>query len=287
MSESHEQTGVEPPPPRYQIIEDLSKELAGDVVFPTAFDLVVRLRKAFKDPELSVTRLAELISLDPLISARLIGMASSVYYNRNGQTIKSVKTAVQRLGLNRVRNVVMAVAMNQLLHAKDLLPFAALAEQLWHHSLRAAAAAEVVAGRMTHMAPDEAMAAGLMHDLGAFFILYRAARYPELAGKVDAVKVIMAQWHEQIGFALLTALGLPEVVADAARDHDVPRPCPDPPRNLADIVYVANRFAEAHGDSPSRLPGPIPDYAKLTDNYIALAGEVDEREREMLHAIGG
>ena len=60
--------------------------------------------------------------------------------------------------------------------------------------------------------PDQAFLAGLVHDLGAFYMLYRAAQYEELRMRPDTVKYLMLQWHEGIGVSLLNALGLPEEI---------------------------------------------------------------------------
>jgi HD-like signal output (HDOD) protein len=286
IAPSDDKTGDALKAQRFQMLEDIAKELAGDVVFPTAFDLVIRLRKALQDPDLSIDRLAELIGLDPLISARLIGMANSAAYSRGGPKIQTVKSAVQRLGINAVRNAVLAIAMNQLLRAKDLVPFSDFADRLWRHSLRAAAAAAVVARQMTRIGPDEALLAGLVHDLGAFYMLYRAARYPELVARPESLKYLITQWHENIGHTLLLALGLPEAVADAMRDHDTPRQCPQPPRSLADVVYVANLLAEARFEwlYHDNEAGPV--HGSLGTDYVALTDEIDAREQEMRAVIG-
>ena len=54
--------------------------------------------------------------------------------------------------------------------------------------------------------------AGLVHDLGAFYMLYRSAQYEELRLRPDTVKYLILQWHESIGVSLLDALGVPEEI---------------------------------------------------------------------------
>ena len=113
--------------------------------------------------------------------------------------------------------------------------------------LRTAAAARVLAATHTRINREDAMLAGLVHDLGAFYMLYRAARYPELRERPDTARYLILQWHESIGVALLNALGLPEEVVNAAADHDQPRTeSPKTLRTLGDAVYLANLLAGAH-----------------------------------------
>jgi HD-like signal output (HDOD) protein len=285
--QTDDKTGAALSAQRFQMLEDIADELSGDVVFPTAFDVVTRLRKALQDPNLTMGRLAEIVELDPLISGRLIGMANSVKYRRSGMEVGGVKVAVTRLGVNLVRGTAMAIAMNQLLRAKDLLPFRELAQRLWQHSLRSAAAAEIIAHRMTKVGPDEALLAGLVHDLGAFYMLYRASQYEELRTRPDTVKFLITEWHESIGHSLLVALGLPHTISDAVRDHDRPRPIPRPPKNLADLVYVANMMAGGKFEWLSRdADAPAVEKIELPIEYLELRDDIDKREQEMRGIFG-
>jgi hypothetical protein len=77
------------------------------------------------------------------------------------------------------------------------------------------------------------------------------------------------------------------MVADATRDHDVPRPCPPTPRNLADVVYVANLLAGGTfewllGDNDAAADSN----AEIGEAYQALLPEIDTREQEMRSVFG-
>jgi HD-like signal output (HDOD) protein len=227
---------------RFQLLKDIAKDLSEETSFPTSFDLLVRLRKALQDSNQTIDQIASLISLEPLIPLRLIHLANSVAYNR-GTEVKDTKTAVQRLGLNNVRITAMAIAMNQLLHSKSMVLFGDIPQKLWDHSLRAGCAARVIAKQVSNFNPDEAMLAGVVHDLGAFYLLYRFSQYEELRIRPESAKYLVAKWHESIGLTLLQTLGIPEEIALASADHDTLRPVFASPSNLADIVYVSNALA--------------------------------------------
>ena len=96
---------------RFQMLADIAKELSGEVVFPTYFDAVLRLRKALQDPEISITNLAQVISTEPLISAKLLHLANSAAFNSSGQQILDLKLAIIRLGLNAVHTASLSIAM--------------------------------------------------------------------------------------------------------------------------------------------------------------------------------
>jgi HD-like signal output (HDOD) protein len=269
---------------RFQMLEDIAQELSGEVVFPTYFDAAIRLRKVMQDPNQSLEGIANALAIEPLISTKLLNLANSVLYNPSGSQVRSLQNAIARLGLETTRSTALAIAMNQLLRAKDMANFSDLTRNLWEHSLRTASAAYVIARRLTRFKPDEALLAGLVHDLGAFYMLYRATQYEELRARPDTVRYLIIQWHESIGHTLLIALGLPEDLAEAVREHDQPRLSPPAvPRNLTDIVYIANLMAGgAHEWVHQDAEKGIIERQTLDPAYLALQDEIDERAKEML-----
>ena len=271
---------------RFKMLEDIARELSGDVVFPTSFDTVMRLRKALQDPDLSMAKLASVITVEPLISARLLALANSVAYNPAGNEVRDLQRAIERLGLQVVRTASLGIAMRQLIMARSVVGFQLQSDNLWKHSLRSASAAYVVAKRLTRHNPEEALLAGMVHDIGAFYMIYRAAQYDELVLRPDTTKYLIIRWHESIGHSLIVALGLPEALAEAMIDHDQPRSLPDTPKTLADIVYLANLLA---GGSFEWLDIPnamLPDdQAKLRALAEQLKEEIDAHEATLKAAF--
>lgn len=267
---------------RFQMLEDIAKELSGEVIFPTCFDAATRIRKALRDVDQPLDRIITQISMEPMIGAKLLSLANSVAYNQNGIEVKDLKGAINRLGLEIVRSTAMAITMNQMLRSRDLVGFDSIAQGLWQHTLHTASATYVLAKRMTRFNPDEAMLAGLVHDMGAFYMLYRATQYSELRARPDTVKFLIAQWHDSIGVSVLASLGMPDEIIEAVRDHDVPRPAPAVPKTMADVVYLGNLLAGGifewtHDDSDREeiecfLPG---------ESYSALLEEIEEHRSEM------
>ncbi len=229
------------------MVKDIANELAaGDVVFPTSFDAAFRLRQALQDPELPIARISSIVSLEPLVATKLLQLANSALYQAHGAPALDLKAAITRLGIKLVRTTALAIAMRQLMRSKDLAIFSDLTTALWNHSLKTAAATRVLARVHTRINQDEALLAGLVHDLGAFYMLYRAAQYPELCARPESMRFLIMQWHESIGVSLLDALGMPEEIVNATIDHDQPRPAPETIRTLADIVYIGNILAGTH-----------------------------------------
>ena len=271
---------------RFQMLEDIAKELSGEVVFPTYFDAVLRLRKLLQDPNETIGGIATAVSLEPLISAKLLHLANSVAFNPQGNQVVDLKSAVSRLGLNAVRSAALSIVMAQLLRAKGMASFADLTPKLWEHSIHTAAAARVLAREHTRFNADEAMLAGLIHDLGAFYMLYRATQYEELRERPDTVRYLIVQWHESIGISLLNALGLPEEIVNATEDHDRLRPAPETLRTLSDVIYVANMLSGGHFEWLMQDLGSTPDELdELSRRYGYLQPEIDSLYEEIKHSL--
>lgn len=281
-SSEHHKIGKELSAQRFQMLEDIAKELAGDVLFPTCFTTAERIRKLLEDPDVSLERVASIVSLDPLVSSKLIKLANSAAYGVPGQAFRDVKSAISRLGLKIVRTTSMAIAMKQMLLSRSMVEFDELTRRLWEHSLHTASAAYVVARNMTRINPDEALLAGLVHDLGAFYMLYRALQYPELRQRPETVYYLIIRWHDSIGLTLLASLGLPEDIVEATRDHDQLRPAPPSPRNLSDVVYVANILAGGHFEwMDEDVDSANRERFALGEQYLALNEEIEAHTNAM------
>lgn len=271
---------------RFQMLEDIACELSEAVAFPTCFDVTLKLRKVLSLPDVSIGQIAKAVTGDPLVCSRLLSLANSVMYNPGGSEITNINTVIQKLGINVVRTTALALAGKQMLMSKHMAAFEGMTRELWDHSVFAAAAAYVIAGRRTRLNRDDALLAGLVHDLGAFYMLYRGVQYEELRVRPDTLRYLVVQWHESIGESLLNALGVPEKISEAARDHDQPRPVPPVPASLADVVYVANIMAGGADewllkDLKSEAPKAMPPI----DPYLDLLPEIETCAKELKAAF--
>jgi len=270
----------------FQLLQDIARELSGEVVFPTSFDVVLQIRKVFGNPDVTLHEVAGVIRMEPLVTAKLLRIANSTAYNPSGRAITDIESALQRIGISIARSVAMAVAMDQLRHSKALFGLEQISARLWTHTLRTAVTARVLARRMSRVNAEDAMLAGLVHDLGAFFMLYRLAQYPEFHDRPEQAVDLIGQWHEGVGESLLTTLGMPEQVVAAVRDHDQPRPTISRPTTLDEVVYVANILAG--GSECWRQSGAAAladDYR--TPEYLELTEEIDADFDALSTALSG
>jgi putative nucleotidyltransferase with HDIG domain len=270
----------------FRILEDIARDLSGDINFPTCMDAAILVRNTLRDPLTSLERVVKVVGIEPLISSKLLRLANSVSYNPSGKRISDLSTAIGRLGFEAVRTTSLAVAMDQMLKSRNLAAYDKIAHQAWEHSLQVAAIARVLARRIGRINADEAMLAGLVHDIGIFYLLFRAAEYAEYRDNQAAMLDLLRGWHESIGESLLHILGLPERIAEAVRDHDQPQNI-DTPSSLRDILYFANLLAvDFTGELPIDMDsGHVEKALAVRERFADLLEEAEEDIRELRAAL--
>lgn len=226
-----------------RFIQDISDDLAsGSVSFPTFIDATLKIREVVDDPDVSVDRLARAISTEALLAAKLVRLANSAALHHGGSPIVDVRSAVVRVGFANVRTLVVAVAMDQLRQSRELGQFRQQARGLWEHSMSVAALAYVLTKKLTKLNADAALYAGVVHDIGQFYLLSRVPHYPELLDSHADISALMFDLHESVAHAVLESLGTPDEIIKAVDDHEAFGEV-FPPQSLSDVLFIANRMA--------------------------------------------
>ena len=218
---------------------------SGEMVFPTHAQMALRLRRTLDDPNCSLDQLAKLVRGEPLLAARVVAMANSVVYNRSGAAITDIRKAVSGIGLKALSGIAMALIVRQMEGMPKLAAHRALAAKLWEHTAQVAANAYVLARRVTHQDPDTAFFAGIVHEVGGFFLISRASALP---GLLDSP---LHGWYRsgevRVGRAVLGALSVPQAVIEAI-EIMWKGYLALPPESLGDTLLLAEQLTRL--DSP-------------------------------------
>ena len=230
----------------------------GELTFPTSVAASVKLQQALSDPDCHIDAAAQLVQANPLLAARTVAIANSVAYNRSGNEISSVRAAVQRMGVRTLQSLVAALIVRQIGSAVTDPVAKAKLTQLWEHTAHVAALAQVLARRVTRVDPDTALFAGIVHEVGGFYMLSRAAEFPGiLDGEPDDW---IEHGEQEIGRGVLKKLVIPEAVMDAVEAlWEGFRALP--PEDLGDTLLLANDL--------SPVPSPLHENAGATSAQAA------------------
>jgi hypothetical protein len=230
----------------HEILMRLEAEAAsGEMVFPTHTEMALRVRRALDDPDCTLDQLAKLVRAEPLLAARVVAMANSVVYNRSGRVTTEIRNAVASVGLKALSGLAMALIVRQMEGMSKLPAHRALAARLWEHTAHVASLAYVLARRVTHQNPDTAFFAGIVHEVGGFYLISRAASFP---GLLDGP---LHGWYRsgevRLGRAVLKALSVPQAAVDAI-EVMWKGYLALPPETLGDTLLLAEQLSRV--DSP-------------------------------------
>ncbi|MBL8451757.1 MAG: HDOD domain-containing protein, partial [Zoogloea sp.] len=226
-------------------LHTINQELErGELRFPTSMEVTMRVLEALDNPDLDLGRMSTIVSAEPLLAARTVALANSAWYNPSGRVVTDVPKALVRIGFGKLRALAMAVAAEQLMHREVLGPYQPLIRKLWAHCVDVAATASVLARLCTAQDRDAAFFAGMVHDIGQFFLLARVWEYPELLSDDSPLSDLVRVWHAPVGRAVLAAMSMPRELVDAVDNPEI-YGGEWPPTNIPDLIFIANLVVES------------------------------------------
>lgn len=212
----------------------------GELVFPTGLDAALKIVRQLDDPDCHVDLAVQLIKGEPLLAARIVAVANSAVYSRSSQKITDLRNAISRIGLRTTRTLAVAIATRQMAGGPQLPVLRSAAAGLWEHTAHVAALAHVIARRVTHLDPETAFFAGIVHEIGGFYLISRASDFPGVLDGDPADWVELAE--PTIGRAILSRLEVPPAISEAI-EAMWEGLLALPPVSLGDTLLLANELA--------------------------------------------
>ncbi|SEO06015.1 HD-like signal output (HDOD) domain, no enzymatic activity [Duganella sp. CF517] len=244
--------------------------IRGELVFPTSVNAALRVQLALDDPECPVDKAIGLVLAEPLLAARTVAIANSAMFNRSGApVITNVRGAIMRIGYQNLFALAAAMVVRQFGSKITDPKLRAKAEALWDHTIAVSALARLIARHVTGVNEDTALFAGIVHEVGGFYLLSRADEFPGLLEEDPE------NWHsaseEIITREVMRKLCIPEPVADAIeglRDSFMSIP----PDSLLDTLLLANHLTPVR----SPLQEPQRELPPHSDSAIDLFIDEDK-----------
>jgi HD-like signal output (HDOD) protein len=196
---------------KHEIFHKIAEQInVGNLMFPTGAQVALKMLHALDDPDCHINTAVNLIKAQPLLAARVISSANSVVYNRSGREITDLSFAVSMLGLGTLRSLAMTLVTRQMAGKPESREHENLVNKLWAHSAEVASLSHAIARRVTHLDPETALFAGIIHDIGGFYMISRAKEFPGL------LEGDFAEWLEGgeviVGREVLKKLQIPDSI---------------------------------------------------------------------------
>ena len=205
---------------------------------PTLPDMALKIRDLIDDPNVSAERIVHLLSADPVISGQIIKAANSAAYS-SGNPVGNLQGAISRLGYRMLRSMVMSITMTRLFEAGSPRISQQL-KKLWEHSREVAANSYVLARQQAHLNPEQAMLAGLVHDIGALPLYIYAERHDAHLDEATLGRLIR-KFAAPVGTRLLQSWNFPQDLVEVVSGHEnLQRANDSGIADYVDVVTVAN-----------------------------------------------
>jgi putative nucleotidyltransferase with HDIG domain len=216
--------------------------------FPAA---VAKILALLDDPDAGFDVVVETISMDALISARVLSVANSVAMrSHRDQEVCDIKLATALIGMDRVRHITLISSLSSFIVKAGRSGAGA---SFWQHSVSVGVCAEELAHHVdTPVSATMALVAGLLHDIGQLWLLHYDADQAQIcwreARRQDVgVEQLERQYfgvdHSTIGAWLASHWRLPTDVVDAISAHHQPDAQLSPP--LVPLLHVAEVLSNA------------------------------------------
>jgi putative nucleotidyltransferase with HDIG domain len=219
---------------------------------PSLSTTVIKVLETCNDPRASANDLQRVISLDPVLTARVLKLINSAYYSL-GVPITSLARAIVMLGVNTVKNLALSFAI--LKNLKSNGSFSVFSsEEFWTHSLCVGVIAKSLAAVKgnTPQGLEAFFVAGLLHDLGKIPL---SRQFPEeyhrawkTAGKDQGTLrhseiKFLGMDHCTVGCMIAKKWHLGTTLVETLSHHHNPDDSSEVDRDFVYVVSLANQFA--------------------------------------------
>ena len=272
-----------------QFLQTLTLEIARkEIKLPSFPDAVIQIRDALEQEDCDIEKVSDLASLETVLASRLLQSANSAFYNAGGQQISNLRAAGMRLGLNEVRNMAIAVAVEQIFMAKDHPSIADDLAMLWRRSIALSSVAYVLAERCSKVSPQLAFICGLLHEVGKLYILIKAVDFHEVTVDLDARSDDQGSWHPQVGRCIVEGWGFDDVIAETLEPAQGLDGLVAEEPVLLDVVFGAELLCAKGADEAIDFTDRSLARISLDEERLAeLQPVIDERMQAMMQTLGG
>jgi putative nucleotidyltransferase with HDIG domain len=191
----------------------------------------------------------EVLEADEGLSARVLKLANSVFYDRGGGS-KTISEAVMVVGIAELKGVLNATALANIFPIRH-----PLRSHFWGHDIATALTARILARNLLPSQTDQVFLGGLMHDIGKLLLLQKHTdTYDKLCRRAisDGLSSVEAELleypfdHTQVGQLIAERWNFsPDLVAIIRNHHqpwsEIPHLSP------TGIVKAANILSHSFG----------------------------------------
>ncbi len=244
--------------------------LKNNVKLPSPPAIALRILETVRKEDSSFDELAEIISSDPALTAKILKVANSSFYSLNSK-VDSIPRALSILGVDVLKNIALSFVIASKMKGTSQGGFDF--DYFWKRAITAAVGAELLAPLLKHRS-DDTFVTSLLQDIGVVVLYFcRTDDYSKVLDEKRASgipvceieKQIFGFDHQEVGYEILKQWGLPESIYTPIRYHHG-KDAPAEYSLQAEILHLADTVSSAyHGTRSNHMIMEIKEVLK--DKY--------------------
>ncbi|MFK7730603.1 MAG: HDOD domain-containing protein [Pseudomonadales bacterium] len=206
--------------------DTLVRKLESATSLPSMPLVASKLIDLLDDKEASPEELADILSLDVALSARIVGISNSALFHRVSES-QTVLQAVTTLGMDRSSAVALGFSLRSsiLADSKSGIDY----DLFWRRSLLVGTSAKFIAMTASKVNPERAFLIGLLQDIGVialdkvdsdFYHALEPAAQRDHLQLMDYENTRLGTDHCEVGAWLLSHWQLPNDIVNAVHHSD-------------------------------------------------------------------
>ena len=247
-------------------------------------EVYLKVRRLMDDDTSDIYDFAEVISVDPNLSTRVLKVVNSAYFGFP-EPVDSIARAVNMIGIGQLHNMVLGIsAISSLALPNDIMPLGAF----WRSSLFSGVLARLLAEQMKLAKSDHLFIAGLLHEIG-HLVLYAKFPLQALAAQKmaadqgraihEAELEVLGYHYGDIGAMLMANWNLSDNLQSLTRNQPTPDAATENKIETA-LMHLAHACAQSL-TTDKRTPADNPIDAEV----LAMTGLTQEDlEHSMVEA---
>lgn len=217
---------------------------------PTLPEAYTVVSEMLENPKVSASDVADAISGDPALTAKILKIVNSAFYGLP-QQVATLTHALVLLGFNTVKSLILAMGLSEIFGPTSNPRFPR--PDFWTHCFATGMIAKSLAGRLGYPKVEEVFIQGLLHDVGKIVLdQYEPEAFDRITAIVEAEDILILEAereilgfdHADIGAMVIRRWNLPPQIAETVGGHHHPDRS-DGGGTEAAIVHLADILCRA------------------------------------------
>ncbi len=203
----------------------VDKLFQGNVKLPSPPAIAVKILETVRQDDYSVDKLAQIITSDPALTAKVLGVANSSYYALPNK-VNTIERAISLVGVDALKNLALSFVIAKEMKGTSIGLFDY--NFFWKRAVTAAVASELLAPILDYK-NDDAFVSALLKDVGVVIMYlcspndYLSVLREKQAKGLSSIEVeqkVFGFDHQDVGSEILKRWDLPQsIYAPIALHH--------------------------------------------------------------------